>query len=120
ELKKNEDSPSRMLFQTLFTATYSKHPYGRPVIGFTKTLKQASVADLEAFYRRQYVSGNMGLVLVGPYDEKRKGQIVKLAEKMYGGKVIKKKPEIRGKRIEEQALRTGVKCAMLPFDVTTP
>src|SRR5271154_5027794 len=34
ELRKNEDSPGRQLFQKLFSLTYRRHPYGRPVIGF--------------------------------------------------------------------------------------
>src|SRR5271163_4023884 len=29
ELRKNEDSPGRQLFQKLFSLTYKKHPYGR-------------------------------------------------------------------------------------------
>jgi zinc protease len=120
ELKKNEDSPSRQLFQTLFNATYSKHPYGRPVIGFVKTLKDAKVKDLEAFYQRQYVSGNMGLVLVGPFTEERKKKIMGLAEKFYGAKVIKKKPEVHAPRAVEPEYRSAPKLLKTPFAVTTP
>src|SRR3954471_13264654 len=57
ELRKNEDSPGRQLFQSLFTSTFSKHPYGRPVIGFEKILRAAKITQLESFYRRNYVSG---------------------------------------------------------------
>ena len=120
ELKKNEDTPSRMLFQSLFTATFAKHPYGRPVIGYEKTLKAAKVSDLEAFYRRQYVSGNMGLVLVGPYDEKRKKAVLAIAEQFYGSKVIKKKPAAHVTRPLEASLRPKTTFGSLPFDVTTP
>lgn len=120
ELKKNEDTPSRMLFQSLFTATFAKHPYGRPVIGYEKTLKAAKVGDLEAFYRRQYVSGNMGLVLVGPYDEKRKKAVLAIAEQFYGSKVIKKKPAAHVTRPLEASLRPKTTFGSLPFDVTTP
>src|SRR3954463_12282178 len=70
ELRKNEDSPGRQLFQKLFTVTFNKHPYGRPVIGFEKILKTAKLSQLEAFYKRQYISGKMGLVLVGPILDK--------------------------------------------------
>ena len=84
ELKKNEDSPSRQLFQGIFSGTFAKHPYGRPVIGFVKTLKAAKVTDLDAFYRRNYVSEKMGLILVGPFDETRKKRIFALLEKHYG------------------------------------
>ncbi len=120
ELKKGEDSPGRMLFQSLFSATFSKHPYGRPVIGYAKTLKAAKVANLEAFYRRQYVAGNMGLVLVGPFDPKRKQTILKLLESLYGNKVIKKKSAYEAPRAKEPETRSHAKFEKIAFDVTTP
>jgi zinc protease len=120
ELKKNEDSPGRMLFQSLFTATFAKHPYGRPVIGFTKTLKAAKVGDLEAFYRRMYVSGNMGIILVGPYDDARKKSILKTLESLFGGKVLKKKPPVHITRVKETEMRSKALFEKIAFDVTTP
>ena len=123
ELRKNEDSPSRQLFQTLFGLTFKKHPYGKPVIGFAKTLRAASVADLERFYRRTYVSGNMGLILVGPVQDqtgaRRKG-ILKLLEKRFGSAVIKKTVARRFARIEEAALRPRSAIQAKAFDVKTP
>jgi len=92
ELRKNEDSPDRMMFQKLFGTTFKHHPYGKPVIGYVKTLKAAKVQDLEAFYKRNYATWNMGLILVGPInDEKgeKKKQLLALLEKKYGSKVIK-------------------------------
>src|SRR3954463_13734828 len=83
ELRKNEDSPSRQLFQSLFSTTFGKHPYGRPVIGFEKILKGAKLRDLESFYNRNYVSEKMGLILVGPIagiKGNRKKSIIKLLE----------------------------------------
>jgi zinc protease len=120
ELKKNEDSPGRMLFQSLFTNTFANHPYGRPVIGYTKTLKAAKVSDLEAFYRRQYVSGNMGLILVGPYDEKRKKSLLRTLENLFGKKKIKKVAPFHAPRTKEVELRKHAKFSRMPFDVTTP
>jgi zinc protease len=120
ELKKNEDSPGRMLFQSLFTNTFPTHPYGKPVIGYVKTLKAAKVADLEAFYRRQYVTGNMGLILVGPYDEKRKKAIIRSLENLFGKKKLKKAPAYVAPRKKETEVRKDAKFAKVPFDVTTP
>src|SRR5579872_7135506 len=39
EVKQGEDSPSRVATQALFQTAYQKHPYRRPVIGTTKTVK---------------------------------------------------------------------------------
>jgi zinc protease len=120
ELKKNEDSPGRMLFQSLFSNTFASHPYGKPVIGLARVLKAAKVTDLEAFYRRQYVSGNMGLILVGPYDEKRKKSLLRTVENLFGKKKIKKAAPLHAPRKKEAEIRKHAKFARVPFDVTTP
>ncbi|MGE4107996.1 MAG: M16 family metallopeptidase [Bacteriovoracia bacterium] len=123
ELRKNEDSPGRMMFQNLFGASFAKHPYGRPVIGFVKTLKAATVKDLEAFYRRRYVSGNMGVILVGPIGEagsKRRKQLLQLCEKRFGARAIPKRPPLTTRRVVEAAFRAKEDFRVVPFDVKTP
>lgn len=129
ELRKNEDSPGRMLFQTLFGKTFRKHPYGRPVIGFTRTLKAAKVTDLEAFYRRRYISGRMGIIMVGPIgqagDSKnpRRRKLIQQLEKRFGKKVIPSKAAGPAEpRVVEPAFRkAGTPIfSLLPFDVKTP
>lgn len=124
ELRKNEDSPGRQLFQRLFSLTFKKHPYGKPVIGFTRTLNAATVSTLEAFYRRNYISGNMGIVLVGPIADKngdRKKAILKSLEKRFGHQLLSKKPETPRVRVIEPPLRKGAPAfETLAFDVKTP
>ncbi len=122
ELRKNEDSPGRMMFQELFTQTYRKHPYGRPVIGYVKTLKDARVTDLDAYYRKHYVSSRMGLILVGPVlDERRevRRDLLQRLERYFGKKVIpQRKVAGRAPRSLEPALRpSGPRPCLLPFDV---
>lgn len=122
ELRKNEDSPGRMLFQSLLSALYRKHPYGRPVIGYPKTLKAATVASLESFYRRGYVASRMGVVVVAPiHDESEKKKIVSMVEKRFGSKVIPPKKTERASRPVEPSLRSsGVQIKLNEFDVQTP
>ena len=123
ELRKNEDSPDRQLFQSLFSATYAKHPYGKPVIGFVKTLRAANVSKLEAFYRRNYVSGNMGLILVGPIqDEKgqRRKAIINQLEKYYGSRVLPRREGSHPVRLQEVPLRKAANLLTKTFDVKTP
>lgn len=124
ELKKNEDSPGRQLFQSLFSETFKKHPYGRPVIGYRKTLNAATVSTLEAFYRRNYLSGKMGLVLVGPLgelDSPRRRAILKQLEKRFGAKVLPKKTGTQLARPVEPVFRQGLpKIKKNQFDVQTP
>lgn len=125
ELRKNEDSPGRKLFQKLFSLTFKKHPYGKPVIGYVKTLKAARVGQLEAFYRRNYVSGKMGLVLVGPVNDEtgnRKKAILKYLEKHFGGKVLPKR-EVRNnpRPLDAPIAKADIPpVEVVPFDVKTP
>ncbi|MGK5089371.1 pitrilysin family protein [Bdellovibrionota bacterium FG-2] len=122
ELRKNEDSPERQLFQKLFSITYKRHPYGRPVIGFQKILKAAKVSDLDKFYRHRYVSGRMGLVLVGPMGPegsvRRKG-LIKQLEKYFGAGVIPQRHAPECPRVIETEVRPDVSIATQAFDVAT-
>ncbi len=123
ELRKNEDSPGRQLFQSLFSASFKKHPYGKPVIGYTKTLKAANVGKLEAFYKRNYVSGNMGLLLVGPINEptgQRRKKLLALLEKHFGKKLYVKKSAPLRSRSAELELHKKPEFSVRAFDVKSP
>ncbi|HEY2749168.1 MAG TPA: pitrilysin family protein, partial [Polyangia bacterium] len=71
EVKQGEDNPSRVATQALFGAAYSRHPYRRPVIGYTKTVKSFTRERLLDFFQRWYVANNVTLVVVGDFDVKR-------------------------------------------------
>lgn len=135
ELKKNEDSPGRRLFQKLFSQTFGKHPYGRPVIGFEKTLRKARVGELEKFYKENYVPQKMGLILVGPMSEKRKKTILRTLEERFGKKTIpapkktpaqnqkKKKPSLTPQEQKEIGIhveRMDVQAPTLCFSFRVP
>ncbi len=122
EIRKNEDSPGRQLFQTLFSTTFSKHPYGRPVIGFARTVEAANTTQLERFYKRQYVSENMGLIVVGPLVDRdgfRKKSILKILEKHFGSRNILKRKKHFLKRIYEESFCEKSQWKVKPFDVKT-
>lgn len=120
ELKKNEDSPSRMLFQELFYSIYKSHPYRNPVIGFVKTLKAAKVQQLMDYYENFYTAHNMGLILVGPLTESREKVLLAWAEKEFGSKVFKPKKFERPARTNDREVASGPTFRKLPFDVKTP
>jgi zinc protease len=122
ELRRGEDSPDRMLYQNLFTLTYKKHPYGKPVIGYPRTLKAANVQKLDAFYRRQYVSAEMGLVLVGPINDpsgNRKKKLISVLEKRFGKNTIPKRAGPVKKRPLEAASQKARFLAK-NYDIKTP
>ncbi len=68
EVKQGEDNPSRVATQALFGAAFTRHPYRRPVIGYTKTVKSFTRERLLDFFRRWYVANNVTLVVVGDFE----------------------------------------------------
>jgi zinc protease len=122
ELRRGEDSPDRQLYQNLFRLTYKSHPYGRPVIGFEKTLKAATVQMLESYYRRNYVSARMGLVLVGPVKDgtgARKKKLLSILEKRFGSSVIPKRAAPLFSKPAEKPLQKA-RFLSKHFDIKSP
>ena len=68
EVRMNEDNPGRVVSKALFREAYKVHPYGRPVIGYVDTIRKTTRDDLLAYFRANYVPGNMVLVLAGAVD----------------------------------------------------
>ncbi len=48
-------------------AAFKGHPYQYPIIGSTENLKNPRLQDMEDFFRKYYVAGNMGLILCGNF-----------------------------------------------------
>ena len=54
-------------YEHVMKAAFKGHPYEYPIIGSTENLKNPRLQDMEDFYRRYYVAGNMGLMLCGDF-----------------------------------------------------
>jgi len=81
EVRMNEDNPGRVVSKALFREAYKVHPYGRPVIGYVDTIRKTSRDDLLAYFRANYVPGNMVLVLAGAVDPETSRPLI---EKTFG------------------------------------
>ena len=68
EIRRGKDMPSRRLSEAFFAEAYKVHPYGRPVIGFEKTVRGFDRQDVLRFYRSWYVPENLVWVMVGDFD----------------------------------------------------
>ncbi len=68
EIKRGRDNPDRMLMEDFFDAAYPDHPYGRPVIGYEDTVRNASVQEARDFHARHYRPDNAVLVVTGGFD----------------------------------------------------
>ena len=96
--------------KSLFSATFKKHPYGKPVIGYVKTLKAAKVGDARGFLSPQLRCRKDGPRSRGS-DRRRNGarkkSILKTLEKYYGSKVLPKRegawpPRVGGNGVRQR------------------
>lgn len=65
EWKRSEDMPVSRGYTELFRRAFTVHPYGRPVIGWRKTIAALDRPQVLSFFRRWYVPNNVVLVVVG-------------------------------------------------------
>jgi zinc protease len=65
ELSMGDDDPWRALTESVQTAVFARHPYRRPIIGYTDSLKRLSVDEMRDYHKRFYHPGNATLVISG-------------------------------------------------------
>jgi zinc protease len=80
EIKRSLDSPTRKLSKELFATAFTRHPYGRPVIGTEESVRGFTREGILRFYRRWYQPENCVLVAVGDF---REPQVLELAQKLF-------------------------------------
>ena len=76
EIKRGEDSPSRMASLKLFETAYREHPYRLPVIGTSQSVASFGRDDVRSFFTKHYVPSNMTVVLAGDLEEQHARQLV--------------------------------------------
>jgi len=70
EIRRGKDNPGHCISEDLFKHAFTKHTYGRPVIGFYKTVKSFKRDDVLSFYRKHYRPDNITFIVVGNFDTK--------------------------------------------------
>ncbi len=68
EILRAEDSPDRQVGNALFGTVFQRHPYGRPVIGYSNIVANYPRDAIYAFYQKWYKPNNMALVVAGDFD----------------------------------------------------
>ena len=80
EIKRSEDSPENVLYETFNKQLFTVTPYKWRVIGSTEVVSKLSRQDLISYYKKFYVPNNMVLVIVGDINYK---ETKKLVEKLF-------------------------------------
>ncbi|MFO0926348.1 MAG: pitrilysin family protein [Gemmataceae bacterium] len=82
ELTGNEDRPWELESKALLPLLFgSKHPYGHPVIGEEKHVRDATETVIKDYYDRWYYPNNAALVMVGGFDA---DEALKTIERLFG------------------------------------
>ncbi len=68
EIRMGEDDPSRRLFRQTMATAFKSHPYGRPIIGYEKTIRAISREQMVSFFNRWYTPNRVFLVVAGDFD----------------------------------------------------
>lgn len=68
EIKRAADSPGQVGFRRMFELIFEGHPYALPVLGTAESVRAMTQADMRAFWRRHYVTGNTTVVASGDLD----------------------------------------------------
>ena len=79
EIRMRNDRPSTKLDEALFSSAYTVHPYGRPIIGFEKTLENFDRAKVLEYFCKWYTPDNMSLVVTGDFESDKAVAAIKKA-----------------------------------------
>lgn len=105
EIKRAHDNPGHISSHVLFDTCYKKHPYRRPVLGFSQTVKHITPKKIVDFYSNFYKAKNMVVVVSGDFPNnilKRIENYFNLSKKSF--LIPKRKPEPI-----QNSLRIGIK-----------
>jgi zinc protease len=99
ELAMNEDSPWDLEYKAILPILFGKaHPYGHPVIGEERHVKDATEKVILGHYHRWYHPNNAALVMVGGFDADEALAVIRKlfeaipAAKLPGRKALPEKP----------------------------
>jgi zinc protease len=71
EIRAASDDPARRLAGAVYTAAFPRHPYGRPVLGWPRTVSTLARPRLLSWFRDHYVASNMVVVVAGDFEPGR-------------------------------------------------
>ncbi len=68
EIKRAEDSPSRVAYRRLFEMVFDGHPYALPVLGTIDSVRAHDRNTMRGFYDKHYVAPNTTVIASGAFD----------------------------------------------------
>jgi zinc protease len=106
EIRMGEDDPSRKLFRQTMATAFQLHPYGRPIIGYEKTIRAITRDQMLAFFKRWYTPDRIFFIAAGDFDLQ---EMERKARALF--KEFKRPPERfpeRLKEVEQKEIRSNL------------
>ncbi len=108
EISRSKDSPEHEVSEKMFNATYGTHPYGRPIIGFEKTVKSFNRDSLLNYFNKWYVPSNMVFIVVGDFDPPT---LLARLQKNFSGSKLTQKPLFNTELLTTMPVTTGTRIS---------
>jgi len=106
EIRRSQDIPARRVSHALFALAYTKHPYGRPVLGFTHTVQTFTRDQLLHFFEEHYRPELTTLVITGDVDPP---EVERAVTETLGAWRARGPRALRSHAVEPAAAQAGVK-----------
>jgi len=99
-----DSRPTSLLYELFLKTAFGMSPYGKPVIGFEKSMHRLRLGETRDFFKRNYIPSRMVIAIVGDLDFEQSFAII---EKYFGRLKAQPTPEFpptvyepqRGRRI---------------------
>lgn len=112
EIKRAQDTPSRVLWDSLCRELFPRHPYRRPTLGTPETVRgKITPTSLREFFSTWYVPGNMAILVVG---DVRTDEVLAQLRAWYGDLPAAAPPTTR---LAPDGLWTGCRTVRQEMDV---
>ncbi len=111
---RTDDDPNSRMFEELAAVSLRLSPYRNPVIGWMQDLQHLSNDDVQSFYDKHYVPGNVTVVVVGDVDFAEMKQAVAKGF----GKIRKREVSVRFNPVEPEP--TGPKRVTVALPAELP
>lgn len=89
---RTDDKPEGLLVEALRATAFTAHPYHWPVVGWMDDLRNMTLEDAAAWYRKWYAPDNATMVVVG---DVKAQDVLAFAQKYFGK--LPRKTVVRGK-----------------------
>jgi len=111
---RTDNDPEGRAIETLFSTTFTAHPYHNPVIGWASDIEKWGIEDIKKFYKTWYSPNNCFIVVSGNFNTSKTKKTI---EEKFSRWKPAKLPDLR---IPKEPEQKGERRSKLKMDVKIP